>query len=62
MCIRDSKGSLLGAFILGFAETMVVVLVPTGAYLKGAVALAVMLVVILIRPQGLFGISFEEER
>lgn len=56
------KGSLLGAFILGFAETMVVVLVPTGAYLKGAVALAVMLVVILIRPQGLFGISFEEER
>jgi branched-chain amino acid transport system permease protein len=56
------KGSLLGAFILAFAETMVVVLVPTGAYLKGAVALAVMLVVILIRPVGLFGVSFEEER
>jgi len=56
------KGSLLGAFVLGFAETMVVVLVPTGAYLKGAVALAVMLVVILIRPVGLFGVSFEEER
>ncbi len=56
------KGSLLGAFILGFAETLVVVLVPTGAHLKGAVALAIMLVVILIRPEGLFGVSFEEER
>lgn len=56
------KGSLLGAFILGFAETLVVVLVPTGAHLKGAVALAIMLVAILIRPEGLFGVSFEEER
>jgi branched-chain amino acid transport system permease protein len=38
------------------------VLVPTGAHLQGAVALAIMLVVILIRPEGLFGVSFEEER
>ena len=56
------KGSLAGAFILGFAETLVVFLVPTGAFLKGAVALTIMLIVILIRPEGLFGVSFEEER
>ena len=56
------KGSLVGAFILGFAETLVVFLVPTGAFLKGAVALTIMLIVILIRPEGLFGVSFEEER
>jgi len=56
------KGSFVGAFILGFAETLVVVLVPSGAFLKGAVALTIMLVVILIRPEGLFGVSFEEER
>ena len=56
------KGSLLGAFILGFAENMVVFLAPSGAFLKEAAALSIMLIVILIRPQGLFGVSFEEER
>jgi len=56
------KGSFMGAFILGFAETLVVFLVPSGAFLKGAVALTIMLVVILIRPEGLFGVAFEEER
>ncbi len=56
------KGSLVGAFILGFAETLVVFLAPSGSFLKGAVALAIMLAVILIRPEGLFGVAFEEER
>jgi len=56
------KGSFVGALILGFTETLVVFLVPMGAFLKGAVALAIMLVIILIRPEGLFGVSFEEER
>jgi branched-chain amino acid transport system permease protein len=56
------KGSLIGALILGFAENMVVFLAPSGAYLKTSVALAIMLVVILIKPEGLFGVVFEEER
>lgn len=56
------KGSFLGALILGFAETLVVFLVPEGGYLKLAIALTVMLIVILVRPEGLFGVSFEEER
>ena len=56
------KGSLVGAFILGFAETLVVFLAPSGSFLKGAAALAIMLAVILIRPEGLFGVAFEEER
>lgn len=56
------KGSFLAAFILGFVETIVTVLVSEQAYLKEAVALAVMLAVILIRPEGLFGVRFEEER
>jgi branched-chain amino acid transport system permease protein len=56
------KGSFVGALILGFAETLVVFLVPMGSFLKGAVALAIMLIIILIRPEGLFGVSFEEER
>jgi branched-chain amino acid transport system permease protein len=56
------KGSFLGAYILGFAEALVVFLAPMGAFLKGSVALSVMVVVLLIRPEGLFGVYFEEER
>lgn len=56
------KGSLIGAFVLAFAETLVVFLVPKGAFLRGAVSLAVMLGVLLIRPEGLFGVHVEGER
>ncbi len=56
------QGSLIGALILGFAETLVVFLAPSGAFLRTSVALTIMLIVILIRPEGLFGIRFEEER
>jgi branched-chain amino acid transport system permease protein len=56
------KGSFVGAYILGFAEALVVFLIPMGAYLKGSVALTIMILVLLMRPEGLFGIAFEEER
>ncbi len=56
------KGSFIGAYILGFAEALVVFLAPMGAFLKGSVALSIMILVLLIRPEGLFGVSFEEER
>jgi branched-chain amino acid transport system permease protein len=56
------KGSFVAAYILGFAEALVVFLIPKGAFLKGSVALSIMILVLLIRPEGLFGISFEEER
>jgi branched-chain amino acid transport system permease protein len=56
------KGSLIGAFIIGYVEAITVFAVPAGAYLKGAVALSIMVIVLLIRPEGLFGVAFEEER
>jgi branched-chain amino acid transport system permease protein len=56
------KGSFAGAYILAFAEALVVFLIPKGAFLKGSVALSVMILVLLIRPEGLFGVAFEEER
>jgi len=56
------KGSFFAAYILGFAETMVVFLIPMGAFLKGSVALSIMILVLLVRPEGLFGVAFEEER
>jgi branched-chain amino acid transport system permease protein len=56
------KGSLIGAFIIGYVEAITVFAVPAGSYLKGAVALSIMVLVLLIRPEGLFGVVFEEER
>ena len=56
------KGSFVAAYILGFTEALVVFLIPKGAFLKGSVALTIMILVLLLRPEGLFGISFEEER
>jgi branched-chain amino acid transport system permease protein len=56
------KGSFVGAYILGFAEALVVFMAPMGAFLKGSVALSIMILVLLVRPEGLFGIAFEEER
>lgn len=56
------KGSFVAAFILGFTEALVVFLIPKGAFLKGSIALSIMILVLLIRPEGLFGVVFEEER
>ncbi|MEW6348442.1 MAG: branched-chain amino acid ABC transporter permease [Thermodesulfobacteriota bacterium] len=56
------KGSFVASYILGFTEAAVVFAVPMGAFLKGSVALTIMILVLLIRPEGLFGVAFEEER
>lgn len=60
--LGSMKGSFVGAYIMAFAEVLVVFLVPMGSFLKGSVALSIMILVLLIRPEGLFGIAFEEER
>lgn len=56
------KGSIYGALIIALVETLVVFLIPMGSFLRGAVALAIMIAILLIRPEGLFGVSFEGER
>jgi len=56
------KGSFIASYILGFAEAVVVFAMPMGAFLKGPVALSIMILALVIRPEGLFGVSFEEER
>lgn len=55
-------GSLIGAVILGYVETVVAFLIPGGAFLGPSVALMIMVLVLMIRPEGLFGVFFEEER
>ena len=56
------KGSIIGAFILALVETLVVFLLPGMNYMKVAFALLAMVVVLSVRPGGLFGTVFEEER
>lgn len=56
------KGSLIGALVIGYVEAITVFLLPQGAFLKGAVALSIMVAVLLARPEGLYGVAFEEER
>jgi branched-chain amino acid transport system permease protein len=55
-------GSLIGALVIGYVEAITVFALPAGAYLKGATALTIMVAVLLARPEGLFGVAFEEER
>jgi branched-chain amino acid transport system permease protein len=56
------KGSIIGAYILGYAQVVLVYTVPMGTFIRSSVALAAMIVVLLIRPEGIFGVLFEEER
>ena len=56
------KGAVIGAFFLGFVEVAVVSLIPQGSFLRGAISLLAMVIVLTIRPDGLFGVIFEEER
>ena len=60
--IGSLKGSIIASAIIALCETLVTFLLPSGAFLKGAFSLGVMIVVLLIRPEGLFGVSFEGER
>lgn len=55
-------GSVAGALVLGYTETIVSFALPGGSFLRGAVAMSIMIVVLLIRPEGLHGVAFEEER
>ena len=55
------KGSLVGAFILAYAEESVVFLAAGEEHLRGAFSLVIMVLVLLFRPRGLFGKRVEME-
>lgn len=56
------QGSVIGALVIGYVEAITVFALPQGAFLKGAMSLTIMVIVLLVRPEGLFGVAFEEER
>jgi len=55
------KGSLVGAFIIGYVEQAVRVFFPGMGYLQGAAALTVMVLVLVLRPRGFLGKHVEAE-
>jgi branched-chain amino acid transport system permease protein len=55
----DIRGALLGALFLGFAEVMSVAYI--GSTMRDAVAFGLLFVVLLLRPQGLFGKVLERK-
>jgi len=60
--LGNIKGSFIGAFIIALVEVLVVTLVPAGSFLKMVFALLVLVIVLVVRPGGMFGVVFEEER
>lgn len=56
------KGSFIAAYLLAFCEVAVVSWIPMGSFIKSAVALLVMVVILSLKPEGMFGAFFEEER
>jgi branched-chain amino acid transport system permease protein len=56
------KGSFIGAYIIALVETLAIRFVPSGAYLAMPFMLLVLVIVLVVRPGGLFGIVLEEER
>jgi len=55
------KGSVVGAFIIAYAENATAFLIVGGGFLASSVAFAIMVLVLLIRPRGLFGKRVELE-
>jgi branched-chain amino acid transport system permease protein len=56
------KGSIIGAFIIATVEQLSAFLLPQGGYLIDTFVLLAMVIVLVVRPGGLFGIILEEER
>jgi branched-chain amino acid transport system permease protein len=56
------KGSFVAAFFIGLMEAIAVTVFPTHGYVSQAFAMAIMIIVLAVRPQGMFGTLFEEER
>jgi branched-chain amino acid transport system permease protein len=56
------KGAIIGAFIIALVEELVTNLMPSYSYLSTVFAILAMVIVLSVRPGGLFGVVFEEER
>jgi len=55
------KGTIIGGFIIGYAETIVSVTLPEAGILVPTVPFVLMVLILVIRPKGLFGKRIELE-
>jgi len=53
--IGNIKGAVLGGFLLGLVEVMIVALVPALSGYKDAIAFVVLILILLVKPTGLIG-------
>jgi len=56
------KGSFIGAYLIALVEVLAIQFMPQGAFLAMPLMLLVLVIVLVVRPGGLFGIILEEER
>lgn len=59
--IGSIPGAMLGGFILGVSEIMIVAFFPSIAGYRDAIAYAILLFVLLVRPKGIFGVEVAEK-
>jgi branched-chain amino acid transport system permease protein len=58
--IGSIPGAFVGSLIMGFIEAMTVGYMPLGSTLKDGIAFLVLIIMLLIKPTGIFGDPFEE--
>lgn len=58
--IGSIPGAFVGSLIMGLTESMTVGFVPMGSTLKDGVAFTLLILMLLIKPTGIFGDPFEE--
>jgi branched-chain amino acid transport system permease protein len=59
--IGNIPGAVLGGFLLGFVELMVIAFLPTLTGYRDAFAFVLLIVVLLVKPSGLLGGSQVEK-
>jgi len=55
------KGTILGGFIIGYAETIVSITLPEAGIIVPTVPFVLMVLILVVRPKGLFGKRIELE-
>lgn len=58
--IGSIPGAFVGSLIMGFVEAMTVGYMPLGSTLKEGIAFTLLIIMLLIKPTGIFGDPFEE--
>lgn len=56
------KGSIIAAFIIALVEVLTHLFVPNGVHLSTPFVMIVLIIVLLTKPEGLFGITLEAEK